>query len=53
MSHNLVVIGGKAPSQFDIKKQYDKIICADSGYDVALAYNLEPTVVVGDFDSTD
>ena len=52
MSHNLVVIGGKAPTQFEVKKQYDKIICADSGYDTALAYNLVPTLVVGDFDST-
>jgi thiamine pyrophosphokinase len=53
MSHNLVVVGGRAPSSFNPSCNYDKIICADSGYDTALKYGLKPTVVVGDFDSTE
>ncbi len=54
MSHNLIVIGGKAPSSFKFEeKSYDKIICADSGYDTALSLGLEPDIVVGDFDSTE
>ncbi len=54
MSHNLIVIGGKAPNKFSCEgKGYDKIICADSGYDTALKLGLVPTCVVGDLDSTD
>lgn len=53
MSHNLIVIGGKAPNKFSCEgKGYDKIICADSGYDTAISLGLVPTCVVGDLDST-
>lgn len=52
MSHNLIVVGGCAPDSFDANMKYDRVICADSGYDTAKRFNLKVDIVVGDFDST-
>lgn len=52
MSHNLIVVGGCAPDSFDEKIKYDRVICADSGYDTAKRLKLNVDIVVGDFDST-
>ena len=54
MKRSLILIGGKGPENLeglDISS-YDRIIAADSGYDLAIRLGLEPDTVVGDLDST-
>ena len=49
------IISGGAVSDYEyIKAQInpgDTVICADSGYNHALAMKIQPSIVVGDFDS--
>jgi len=47
----LVVTGGEGPDR-NPGIPHDRIIAADSGYDLALALGLKPGCVIGDFDST-
>jgi thiamine pyrophosphokinase len=51
--HALLVIGGDAPRRhaLDAIEPVDVVICADSGFDHALALDLVPNVVIGDMDS--
>lgn len=51
--HTLLVIGGDRPRRraLDAIGPVDVIICADSGFDHALALDLTPHVVIGDMDS--
>lgn len=43
-------IEGKIKELVDISEE-DYIICADGGYDLAVAENITPSIVIGDFDS--
>jgi len=51
--HALLVIGGDAPRRHVLPTlgNVDVVICADSGFDHALALDLVPHVVIGDMDS--
>jgi len=51
--HALLVIGGDAPRRHALPTigTVDVVICADSGFDHALALDLTPHVVIGDMDS--
>ena len=52
IAHSLIIIGGKGPCGFDMpKREYSRIIAADSGLDTALSLGIRPDLVVGDFDS--
>ncbi len=48
-----VIIGGGdfSASQADYIKDGDFVICADSGYDSAIKYNIHADIVIGDMDS--
>ena len=54
MDRSLIFIGGKGPEDISFLELdiYSKIICADSGYDKARAFDITPDVVIGDMDST-
>lgn len=50
----LIAIGGYGPEYFNKEDfSYDRIIAADSGYDICMRFSLSPDIVVGDFDSTE
>jgi thiamine pyrophosphokinase len=51
--HVLIVIGGDAPSAIAARgiDVPDRIVCADSGLDHALALGLRPDALIGDMDS--
>lgn len=52
--HSLIVIGGMGPSDLIglSDRRYDRIIAADSGYDLAVSLGLKVDTVVGDLDSS-
>lgn len=53
ISYSLIIVGGKAPESFAMPSGgYAKIVAADSGFDTALALNVKPDLIVGDFDSS-
>ncbi len=54
MSRSLIFIGGNGPSRLEWlnREEYVSIIAADSGYDRARMLGIEPTLVIGDLDST-
>ena len=43
----------KNPKTLDFINNASSIICADGGYELAKLINVQPTVIIGDFDSTD
>ena len=50
----LLLIGGEGPSREGLAhhaERWDRIVAADSGYDLALELGLKPELVVGDMDS--
>ena len=51
--HVLIVIGGNCPSPVAVRaiEPPDRIVCADSGLDHALALGLRPDALIGDMDS--
>lgn len=51
--HALIVLGGHPPQREILKHLPTSsfVVCADSGLDHALALDLQPHVVIGDFDS--
>ncbi|MCX7939188.1 MAG: thiamine diphosphokinase [Anaerolineae bacterium] len=54
MSRAVIIANGEPPSEADARRwlrDEDVLICADGGANAALALNLKPHHVVGDFDS--
>ena len=54
MRRALVVLGGCAPGAAFLRKmaaESDFLLCADSGLDAAIAADVRPDAVIGDFDS--
>jgi len=52
--NNIVIITSYLDTFLDIKNHLDAvdyIICTDGGYDIALAQNIRPDLLLGDFDS--
>lgn len=52
--NNLVIFTAFLDNSFAVKdslKDCDFVICTDGGYDIALAYSVEPDLLMGDFDS--
>lgn len=51
--HAVIVLGGHRPQRDAVARipETALVVCADSGLDHALALDLEPHVVIGDFDS--
>jgi thiamine pyrophosphokinase len=51
----VIITASTTPGTFDrvLLRPDDFVVCADGGYDVALAAGVTPALVIGDFDSTD
>lgn len=49
----LIALGGKGPGAFPMEaSRYDRVVAADSGYDLLIGLGIMPDLVVGDLDST-
>ena len=53
MKRCFIIAGGKFDGFFDNINEGDLVIAADRGFDHAVSCNIEPDIIIGDFDSTD
>lgn len=52
MKRCFIIAGGEFDGFFDNINEDDLVIAADRGFDHAVSCNIEPDIIIGDFDST-
>lgn len=52
MKRCFIIAGGEFDGFFDNINEGDLVIAADRGFDHAVSCNIEPDIIIGDFDST-